>query len=624
MSLDDLRLAALLHDIGKPQCWSRGGRWSEHIYDTYDIVKQLLGEETAVKAMRHHTGSSYEEKYHPRNEDEWIIWLSDKLSSGLDRKEEAQDYSWKPAPPFILSHPLSQGDKYLHTTGSLPLRVSSKQLSASMKENLNESDRYISIYDTLKTSFLREIPADTRSPINDVSLWMHSKLTAAISTCIYHDGGWKGAEPKKYMFSMLSGDGDRISRYIGESRRLPDLNARSQMVTTATMEASKVVEETVGPECVIYAGGGSLLALVPVSYTERLRRECAEKFHEAMKGCCTMTLSSVEAPGDLLLKNFGEVWKKASNRLRQNKLDKPVYLNLIPSDVALCDVCKVKEAVYEDTERILPVNASPRHEMLCKECWEARQSGRGVWIQSLEDEAGFIAFIKADGDSMGEALSGKTFQELGKATTPGRLSTLSNLIHNSCENALRKVVRSYDGVVVYAGGDDLLAILPGEKSLDAAIDISHSFREAMNGKLTMSAGVSLCPRRLPVYRALRRTYELIGESKKAHGKNSVSFSFVNGLGVESPPVEPMSWMELDEILGVLSYLENSDIKESQLRRLAVTSEKSPVEAEALVQYLMGREVIEWEMGKRLLDLVHEGRLGDAFILHKLFKVDEDE
>ena len=54
--LDFLRVCALLHDIGKVECWAKGMPWSEHTYYTYKFVKDLLGEECAESSMRHHTG----------------------------------------------------------------------------------------------------------------------------------------------------------------------------------------------------------------------------------------------------------------------------------------------------------------------------------------------------------------------------------------------------------------------------------------------------------------------------------------------------------------------------------------------------------------------------------------
>ncbi len=626
MNHDQLRTAALLHDIGKPMCWSRGGKWSDHIYDTYQLVKEILGEEAALRAMRHHTGSSYDEKYHPHSPEEWIIWISDKISSGLDRKEETEEFSWKPSPPYRLSHPLSGGEKNLVTYSSQKLKQSAINLTMKLRQvpadpTINPAKQYSDIYKILEDSILTSVPADTRAPINDVSLWLHSKLTAAIATCIALDEGWKGAEPQKYTFALLSGDGDTISKFISESKRIPDLNARSRKVTEATQRMADIIRDELGPECLIFEGGGSIFALTPRPKVDSLSGVCSEAFTETMKGVLTCTFSVIQSRGDELLKDFGRVWAKAGRGIRNAKLDKPVTLgHLPPSEEKMCDVCGVREAVYEDQMRTLPVNASPRAERLCPICWRLREEGHGVWMQSLEDSSGLIAIIKADGDGMGDALMGKTLVKLGKTMTPGRLTSLSELINKTCQQTLRDVVESYGGRVVYAGGDDLLAVLPGENALDASIHLSQTFREEMNNHLTLSAGVVIQPPRMPLYYALDSVYRMISLAKSQPNKNSVAFTVMSGLGDPSESIAPIGWGELDELLETVSYLNRCGLPKSQLRRLSIASRKNPVEASALLKNLVGRGIID--EGEKILKYVEDGRLSDAFTLYNLFKEKE--
>ena len=133
-----------------------------------------------------------------------------------------------------------------------------KGLKGSAGSGESLSKMYPDIYSYLLDSVLNRLPADTRKPINDVSLWHHSKLTAAIAHCIMVDGGWRGSEPSDYRFGVLSGDGNKISQFILEATRLPDLNSRSSRVRDATAEAGAAVAKCLGPECVIFSGGGSL------------------------------------------------------------------------------------------------------------------------------------------------------------------------------------------------------------------------------------------------------------------------------------------------------------------------------------------------------------------------------
>ena len=628
ISLELIKTAALLHDIGKPISWASGRPWSEHIYHTCEILKKVLGEEYASTAMRHHSGSSYPEKYHPKNVEEKIIWIADNLSSGADRREMPEGGTIRPRSPFRLTHPLSRGDKDVFCLDADELRLCSEKIVGALGKaatNFSKAPEqgYLRIYEALEHSDLRSLPADTRPPINDVSLWHHSKLTAAFATCILMDGGWKGDDPSNYTFTVLSGDGDRISTYIQESKRIPDLNARSERVKLATSRAAEKIEGLVGPECLLFAGGGSLLALCPSTIADKVSGEVAAAFEEAMDGEASFTVNLVKDSGDRIQNIFGEVWKKAGIDLRIRKLEKPRKIpEPMEADVALCDICHRRAATNTDMERVLSIDASPRFEVLCELCWKLRESGRGVWVEDLTKETNYIAVMKADGDDIGLVLDGTRLKELDKAVTPSRLSTLSSLINDTCEDELRRGIESREGSVIFAGGDDILAILPGEIALDAAIELSVGFREAMNERCTMSAGIAIVHKHLPIYVGLERAHELISAAKKRPGKNGVAYSVVGGLSGKGDDVDrTLSWNELDQVLGIIDFFKRSGLPKSQIRRIAKASTEDPGKAGFWLKYLIGREVIPWERGDELLHHLESGRLADAFNLYNLFKVE---
>ncbi|MGB9693859.1 MAG: HD domain-containing protein, partial [Fervidobacterium sp.] len=108
MDINDVRICALLHDIGKLECWANRKPWSEHAYYTYKFVKECLGEEFAEHAMRHHTGGAYADDYKPKIDIEKIICLADNIASGADRREEPTGGSFIPSPPVKLTHVLAK------------------------------------------------------------------------------------------------------------------------------------------------------------------------------------------------------------------------------------------------------------------------------------------------------------------------------------------------------------------------------------------------------------------------------------------------------------------------------------------------------------------------------------
>ncbi|HID17966.1 TPA: HD domain-containing protein, partial [Candidatus Bathyarchaeota archaeon] len=106
-NLDVVRASALLHDIGKLNCWATRKPWSEHVYYTYKFVEKCLGENMAAHAMRHHIGPSYGEECHPKTLTEKIVCLADNLASGADRREAPERGSFLPPLPIKLTHVLN-------------------------------------------------------------------------------------------------------------------------------------------------------------------------------------------------------------------------------------------------------------------------------------------------------------------------------------------------------------------------------------------------------------------------------------------------------------------------------------------------------------------------------------
>jgi CRISPR/Cas system-associated protein Cas10 (large subunit of type III CRISPR-Cas system) len=626
--LEVIRTCALLHDIGKLECWANRKPWSEHTFYTYKFVRNCLGEEIAVHAMRHHVGTSYSDEYRPRTEVEKIVCLADNLASGADRREEPNRGPFVPSPPIELTHVLST-ETVRRKLEARDLAYLSQKISKDL-DNLegdfaeNPKATYIKIFNILNESELSFVPADTRKPINDVSLWNHMKLTAAFATCIYLSGGWRGMEPKKYEFALLSGDADRISSFINESLRLPDLNARSKLIVEAVEKVREFLSDLLGPECILFAAGGSFLALCPLGLVKNALNEAKKSFEALSGGRLSITVSYIATSGDEFQKTFGNLWEKSQQQMRLEKskrfLVREIFLD---EGVDACDVCRIRSWTKEDEHTVLPIDASPRYERLCDSCWKLREEGKGVWLNDLKDKSNFVACIRADGDDVGRVLAGKTFKELNKSSTPSRISTLSDIIHGTCEREFKKIVKGLGGRLVFAGGDDLLAFVPGMFALEASKTIALRFWEKMAGKCTMSAGVAIFQYKLPVYVGVEAAGYLLSKAKE-EGKNKVAFAVIGGSGVtpnELEIVRPRSWEELDVILETVSFMRKSGFASSQLRRIASVATDNPEKAEVLIKYSMGRGAIDWYDGKKLLSYLKSGLLGDAFVIYNLFRGD---
>ena len=96
----------------------------------------------------------------------------------------------------------------------------------------------------------------------------------------------------------------------------------------------------------------------------------------------------------------------------------------------------------------------------------------------------YLAVLVADGDKMGAAIS--------RLESPAKHRDFSLALAGFAEEA-RRITAAHQGVLVYAGGDDVLAFLPVDKCLDCARELHDVFAELLNayGSPTLSVGLAI-------------------------------------------------------------------------------------------------------------------------------------
>jgi CRISPR/Cas system-associated protein Cas10 (large subunit of type III CRISPR-Cas system) len=644
-----LKISALLHDIGKPECWANQRKPREHVVFTEKLVAPL-GERISRISSHHHVGESYGKNlpadYKARKEEkeEWVTHVADFIASGADRRGE-DEAAWEDkrgtALPIEISHVLSCGK---------PIKKMSKEdlleVSQCITQKLQEvgacatskpSDAYLKIYEFLEGyPLLRLVPADTQMPVNDVSLWHHLKLSAAVATSIWWDG-IRVEDPEKYNFALLIGDADRIQDFINTSKRPPDLSARSEIIEKATKSAAKAIKTILkGPECVIFASAGGLLAIAPRNKVREITAYTEEKFRMATDDELKMVLHYEEADGLRLMEHIDEAWNELYLALRIRKLEHPTILKAeVKDDEFACDVCGFRPGSYEVTEHDqLPYDASPRYEKRCKVDYQRLmdQRGRGIKLDDIADKNELVAIIKTDGDNVANIFDGTKLRSLdkGKRVTPSRLSTISSLIDDICKIRLTETVKKYGMVEkesknwIYAGGDDLLAVLPGIRAFDCANELETVFRDAMNDQATLSAGIVIFHKKFPIYVALEAVTQLLDNAKHQDGKASVDFEIILTLETTIEDLNkekrekskeahlsgrPYKWRRFKELQEFAKYLPDIMLR-TQINAIAGVAFQEGVEAaKDYVKYQMGRGVIPWKFGEELIRNPNEKKLG---------------
>ena len=124
----------------------------------------------------------------------------------------------------------------------------------------------------------------------------------------------------------------------------------------------------------------------------------------------------------------------------------------------------------------------------------------------------FYALLLADGDRLG-----KLVRELGGQSVSQKLSTFTSEVPD--------IVGQNDGVTIYAGGDDVLAMLPVPQALSCADSLSSCYQSAFANepKATLSAAVVFAQVRSPLQAVVAEAHRLLDDvAKDANGRDSLA------------------------------------------------------------------------------------------------------
>ena len=197
-------------------------------------------------------------------------------------------------------------------------------------------------------------------------------------------------------------------------------------------------------------------------------------------------------------------------------------LDALPSAVAGGDFVKL-DANYFHRERVLSERLCPlpddasiassgaRRELAerLQAVYDARDAGG-----ELGPPPTFYALLLADGDRLGQLVG-----NLGGESVSRALSMFTS--------AVPGMVRQHHGVTIYAGGDDVLAMLPVSGALDCAAALADAytsaFTEEARSKATLSVAVAFAQIRLPLAEVIRAARRLLDEvAKDGNGRDSLA------------------------------------------------------------------------------------------------------
>ena len=310
---DALIKGALLHDIGKVVYRANQGSTS-HSKSGADFIEPYFSDmdlkQNIIHCLKYHHGKDLSSATLKNDDYAYIVYEADNIAAAVDRRDidEGDDSSTQ---RFDKGLPLQSIFRVFggHTS-TQPLQYYLRGIDASGPFNYPEndesirasSDKYKELYDVLEQNFQKK-PIDTMTvnellriyedtvsympsstatnQANDISLYMHSKITAAVAHCMVHYFEEQGIEDYKTYcyqksqefrnmpsFKLISGDISGIQNFIytiPSKGALKSLRGRSfyleilmEQIVDELLDALQLTRANL-----IYNGGGHFYVLAP-------------------------------------------------------------------------------------------------------------------------------------------------------------------------------------------------------------------------------------------------------------------------------------------------------------------------------------------------------------------------
>ena len=301
---------ALLHDIGKV-CYRAMNKRINHSKLGGDFLEQYLksNEETErlLNCVRYHHKDYLQKAKLDKNDLAYIVYEADNIASGMDRREnEGEEKGFDPKLNLDSIFSVFYSDKEIQVANKYPLiyKDINKAFNYPRTDiSLATNSNYEALLNKIKSYFITKdisqisinqllqiieegfsyLPSSTnRAEVCDISLYVHSKITSAVASCmkLYFDEQ-QIQDYKKYCFNsgskifrnekiylLVSGDISGIQDFIytiPSKGALKTLRGRSLYIDLLLEEFIDEYLEQIGLSRanVLYSGGGHFYILVP-------------------------------------------------------------------------------------------------------------------------------------------------------------------------------------------------------------------------------------------------------------------------------------------------------------------------------------------------------------------------
>lgn len=163
----------------------------------------------------------------------------------------------------------------------------------------------------------------------------------------------------------------------------------------------------------------------------------------------------------------------------------------------------------------------------------------------------FYALLIMDGDSLGKQMS-----------DPEKQLDISNAL-NEFTQKVQTVVSDNNGFLIYAGGDDVLALLPLEYAIPCATAVKHCYDQCFEGKKavsTISAGIQFAHIKTPLMKIIKNAHSLLDDvAKNETGRDSLAIRIHKPGGLHAQWSMPwQALLEKNELQTLITQLSQTD------------------------------------------------------------------
>lgn len=200
--------------------------------------------------------------------------------------------------------------------------------------------------------------------------------------------------------------------------------------------------------------------------------------------------------------------------------------------------------IFENRLRDLPFSGANQEEREAKRraAELALKEFRRVAFGDTSKPSPYFALLLADGDNMGKAIDGHDNRDKHKELS----ESLSRFALNDDleQPDVNRIVKEYFGSLVYAGGDDVLAILPLHTVIQCAKTLAVAFEGYLgefgftdeherNVSPTLSVGIAICHHTEPLQESLATMRRAEKAAKAVIGKNALAIILSKRSGADT-------------------------------------------------------------------------------------------